>query len=284
MRDRRGVATVRRGALVLALLVAWADAARAQVQSEPQLVFTIYGGLSVGSSLWRIPAQGLIAPGIPPLPQDTVSLERVLRPGLIAGLSAALYRSPHFAWTVDVGYFGLGSEQRCIGPATYQPDSEMENQKTCTSANGQNIATSVVGLMGGATYRFAPSHAVQPFVRATAGLGLIGDSYIQTSGFDFLPSVPGCQLGCPVAILDQTRRSEVTWVVNLATGASIGLSPGYRARFEVRDIITSLPVATGPKDPLGTSAEPPTGWKVKHLPTFLFGLDIVLERRHTRRY
>ncbi len=279
MRKRRGATPWARGAGLLALLLlSGARIARAQSSSEPQLVFTVYGGLSEGSALWRVPRQPMLVPGTSQ--QDTVGLARRLRPGLVAGVVTTYFRSPHFGWSADIAYFGIGSEQGCEGPAVYQPDSEAQNQKVCTNANGQHVGTNVVGFLVGFTYRFAPEGHVQPSVRVTAGPGFIGNSsYFETTG---IARTTGCPLSCTFIILEDTERKGLTWVVNLAAGMSVWLAPAYRLRMEARDIITQLPIATGPH-PLSSPA-PPTGSVVKHLPTFLFGLDILLERRHTRRY
>jgi hypothetical protein len=265
--------------LALPLLLAAVPDAHAQSSDEPQLVFTIYGGLGTGPNLWSA-TRIVDAQGGPPPPQDTLRLERWLRPGVIAGLTTAYYRSPHFGWILDIGYFGLATEQRCLGPTTYK-DTVLTKQ-VCPTANGEHIATGVVGFMVGATYRFAPTSAVQPFVRATAGLGLIDGNFIQTTG-RFVSAPAGCQTGCYVGLLNDSTSRTVTWIANLATGLSVELSPGYRVRFEARDIITSLPVVTA-SGPLLSADNPPTGWTTKHVPSFLVGLDIVLERRHARRY
>src|SRR2546422_4512263 len=81
-----------------------ASRAAAQSHDEPQLVFTIYGGLSEGSALWSLPTQALAIVGSSQ--QDTVSLARRLRPGLIAGLVTTYYASPHLGYSFDLGYFG----------------------------------------------------------------------------------------------------------------------------------------------------------------------------------
>jgi hypothetical protein len=283
MRNGRGLKTagVRIAALLALLtLLAAVPAAQAQSAEDPQLVFTIYGGLGTGSQLWG--ATSIVgAPGGPPPQTDSLRLERWMRPGLIAGLSAAYYRSPHFGWVLDIGYFGLGTEQRCLGPATYK--DTVQTRQVCTSANGEHIGTGVVGFMAGATYRVASTSRVQPFVRATAGLGLVDGNFIQTTGSAFVSSPSGCQTGCYFGLLNDSTSHSLTWIANLATGLSVELSPGYRVRFEARDVITSLPVVRA-SGPLLSADNPPTGWTTKHIPSFLIGLDIVLERRHARRY
>ena len=254
---------------------------RAQSSSEPLLVFTIYGGLAEGRSLWTIPQQGLLVNGS--AQQDTVLLARQLRPGLVAGLTGTLYRSPHLGVSVDIGYFGIGSEQRCIGPLSYKPDSSNQNSQVCTNATGTHVGTNVVGFLAGATYRFAPGASVEPFVRLTAGPGLLGNSsFIETTGIFFASGV--CSAGCVEPLLVESNKPDVTWIVNASAGITVSAGDSYRIRMEFRDIITSLPVATGPRDPADNSSFPTVSNSIKHLPSFLFGLDIMLERRRGRRY
>jgi len=78
------------------------------------------------------------------------------------------------------------------------------------------------------------------------------------------------------------EKPQLTFVANLSAGVTIKLNEGYRVRFEARDIITQLPVVTDKPPP--NSIEPVVGMQLKHVPTFTMGLDITLERRHTRRY
>ena len=276
MPSRAGSA-VRRGAwLALLLLTPVAEILRAQSHDEPQLVFTIYGGLAEGAGLWHLPVQPLPASG----GVDTVGLGRLLHPGLVAGLVTTYYNSPHFGWTADVGYFGIGSEQECNGPVTWKDGPGGDNSLACTVANGDHVGTYVVGILAGVTYRFLPTGPVQPFVRVTAGPGLFGNSsFYGTAAFAVQSS---CASGCEVIVLDDRTPRGITWVMNLSTGMSVNLAPGYRVRMEARDLITSVPVASGQRDP--TTFVPPSSSIVKHIPIFLFGLDILLERRHGRRY
>lgn len=284
MRSGRAARSVAaRVAVLLALLspAAAVPPAHAQSANDPQLVFAIYGGLSEGGDLWRLPRQALAVTGT--TQQDTVAVARRLRPGLVAGLVTTYFRSRHFGWSADIAYFGIGSEQRCDSVSAYVQGPQGENGQVCTSANSEHVGTNVVGFLGGITYRFAPEGRVQPFVRVTAGPGLLGNtSYVETTGG--FTNTTTCQLGCAESILADPDRKTITWVVNLAAGITVWLAPAYRLRMEARDIITQLPTVTGPRTPFNSATPPPTGSVVKHLPTLLFGVDIVLERRHARRY
>lgn len=250
---------------------------------EPHLVFSISAGMSSGSHLWTLPAHPQPVVGGNLTDQDTMAIGRVLRPGIVAGLAASYYTSPRFGWTAEVTYFGFSGEQRCAGPATYQPEADNINKQACDRAQGLHIATSVVGFMGGATYRFFPDARVEPFIRAVGGLGLLGNSYIQTSGVIRSTQCQTFDNFCTLTLVKEDRESQFTFVTALSAGFSFALSPAYRIRFEGRDVITSLPVATSN----GQSSDPAvvnTGRVIKHIPTFTIGMDIVLERRHTRRY
>jgi hypothetical protein len=63
------------------------------------------------------------------------------------------------------------------------------------------------------------------------------------------------------------------------------MSPGTQLRFAARDVITDVPVATGPGNPLVIDVPAQMGSKVVHLLSFTVGLDIVLEQsRRPHRY
>ena len=260
------------------LLILGAPRADAQSREEPNLIFSINFGLTTGKELWTIPRQPLIAPAGA---EDTVALGRRLRPGLTGIVSATLFRSPRLGYTAEVGYYGLASEQRCAGPAAWAPDSNDVNQQGCERAHGKHLATSVVGFQAGLHYRLLQTGRFQAFLRGTGGLGLIGNSYVQTSGLVVVP--PNCTPSpCDLRLVDEADRRSLTWIASLTAGFSVSVAPGYRLKMELRDIITSVPVATGPA--AANSAIAPTGSRTVHVPTFMFGLDLVFERRHARRY
>ena len=93
-----------------------------------------------------------------------------------------------------------------------------------------------------------------------------------------------------VYFLADQHHKELTWMVSLGAGAMLPLSPGYQLRLEARDLIVALPYPTGPATDTGSVAnasalpQPPIGVKVRHVPTLMLGLDVVLERRRGRRY
>ena len=257
----------------------------AQSREDPSLAFTISGGMSAGGDLWRIDRQPLAAPGTA---QDTVGLARRLRPGIAASLGMSFFRSPHVGLNFEVAYFGLGSEQTCEPPAAGfvpNPDnSESINSKACTNAHGQHTASGAIGFLAGGTYRFLDPQKVQAYVRVNAGVALLSNSFVQTVGLVHDTACVSADNICPYQILSERNRQSATWLVSLAGGFSYYLGPGYRVRMEGRDLLLTLPIAAGPAVPGSTGNFPPIKHVVKHIPVFMIGFDVLLERRHTRRY
>ena len=87
---------------------------------------------------------------------------------------------------------------------------------------------------------------------------------------------------CSIVFADGESTPEFTFLGSLAAGALLELSPGYRFRFEVRDLVAQLPMPSAPADPITTLA--PVGHTIRHIPVFTAGLDVVLQRRRGRRY
>ena len=273
---------MRTFATVAVLAVLGAPAARAQSASEPSLAFTISGGMSAGQKLWNVDNQRLVAPGGA---YDTVRLGRRLTPGLTASLAMSFFRSPHFGFNGEIAYFGLSSEQRCIGPATYVTDTDNLNKKACDNANGRHVASSVIGFMAGAIYQFLDSSSAwHPYLRANAGLGLLGASFVETIGFVHHPMCSTSDQICPYTLLSEKKKTSATVLLSIAGGFSVNLGTGYRVRMEGRDLILQIPQVQGPATPTSTGNIATTKLTTKHVPVFTIGFDVLLERRHTRRY
>jgi len=256
---------------------------RAQTGDQPNLVFTIAGGLSLAGRLWNLDKQAAAVAGYPLSQSDTVALARRIRPGLTALLRATLFRSPHVGYTLEAAFFGLASEARCTVRGSFLTDPQQINEQTCTDVQGQHVPTNAVGFQAGAAYRFTARRIAEPYVRASAGFALLGNSFVETSGI--VQSTSACT-GLPTCrwfFLADPRPKEITWLVSLAAGTSLNLGPGYRFHAEVRDLIVALPVVTGAAPTTGEQAAQ-VGTRVRHIPVLTAGVDIVLERRHTRRY
>jgi hypothetical protein len=278
-----GDSVIRALSVAVVGLIGLAAAAVAQSHDEPQLVFSIGGGMVAGSGeLWSLPAQGVAVVGGTGI--DTMGLARRLRPGPVATLSATYLRSRHLGFTAELGYFGVATEQRCTPPVNgYQPDAESKNLQACSRGNGLHVQTSMVGFQIGLGYRFAANARLTPYARASTGIGFLANSFIRTDGAITATSACATSGGvCQWPLIDGETTTERAIIATLAAGASVAISTGYRFRFEVRDLIASLPVPSAPANPANGLA--PVGSSLRHIPVFEAGLDVVLERRRGRRY
>jgi hypothetical protein len=267
-----------RTVLATSALILLAGPARAQSADNPMLTLTITGGWVSGGQLWRVPRQGVLAAGGA---IDTVALERRFRTGFVVSLGAALFRSPHLAYSAELAYYGLTTESRCSPVSTWAPDSLLLNQRACTDVQGKGLRTSAVALQLGITWRPVAVGQIQPYLRGVVGPAYLGGSYVETSG------TVSVEQGEPqvLTLLGNPNPRTLTWAGTLSAGVTLSISPGTQLRFEARDVVTNLPVATGPGNPAVEGTPAQVGSKVFQLASFTVGLDIVLEQsRRPRRY
>ena len=265
-------------------LCAAPSVARGQSAEDPNFILSIIGGVTYGGTLWELPRQLVRAPGGA---YDTVRLARRLTPGLVASVLATYHRAPRLGYVAEIGYFGVASEARCVMIGPPIADAEQKNRQACVSANGAHYRTSVVAAQVGLTYRLEPTAFISPYARATAGFGLLGNSYIETAAVVAAPTTCS-QFGgaCPVWLLFEGGRRGAALVASLTGGAVWRAGRGYQVRLEIRDFIAGLPIAadsagSGSPEPFPTA---PSGTRTRHTLTFTAGLDVILERRHRRRY
>lgn len=281
MRDARRVAGI-----ALALGASLALPAGAQTPEQPNLIFTISGGILTGGELWSIPRQlAFVQQGATGNLWDTVSLGRKLRSGFSATLSATYFRSPHLGYSLEAGFFGLESVSSCAPIGQFNLTADNQNTQACNYLQGQNLRGDAVGLLAGLIYRFT-IRGIQPYIRAGGGGAILGSSYVEAVAPVL---VSGGNTSTVYFLADQNHK-ELTWMVSLGVGVMVPLSPGYQLRFEARELIVPLPYPTGPATDTGAVAnsgalpQPPIALKVVHVPTLMVGLDVVLERRRGRRY
>lgn len=275
--------SVRRAALGAALMAALAAPVRAQSPDDPLLTITMRGGWISGGSLWRIAAQ--------PAPAsadgtDIVGLARLFRTGIVAGVGASLFRSPHLGYTVAIDFLGITTESRCTGPTHWVYNADNINQQACQNIQGATVRTSAVAFEGGLTWRPIPTGRVQPYLQGIGGLAYLGGSFVQTEATIFVASADTGQSSFPIrTFLADPKRQALTWIATLAGGFTLEITRGSQLRFEARDVITDVPVATGPGNATLIDVPAQMGSKIVHLFSFTVGLDIVLEQsRRPHRY
>jgi len=274
---------LRRSALTALALAALASPAVAQSPEHPLLVFSISGGSLTGGGIWRLDRQyALVSSG----ELDSLTLSRRFRPGFTVGVGATLFRSPRFAYTLEISFVGLTTESRCasLGPVAspYAFDSQHINQQACEDIQGKSIPTNAAAFQLGGTWRIVTQGLAQPYVRLVGGVAILGGSFIEASGRVFLDSL-GSPTRARVFLAEQNRR-ETTLLATLAAGVTLEAAPGYQLRFEARDIIARIPTVTGPGDHLQLEPFAQVGSRTVHLLALTVALDLVLERQRTRRY
>jgi hypothetical protein len=282
------VRALERRAATLLLVLAAGGAGRlaAQTPDQPNLIFSIAGGYITGPDLWSLPRQLVLATATSNgNVWDSVALGRRLRPGFAATLSATLFFTPHLGYTVEAGFFGIGSQSRCSPLAPFTPTPDNANQIACGLLNGDNMRSDAVGLLGGVVYRFTRG-GVQPYLRAAGGLAILGSSFVEEA----TPVIGTNGTSSLVYFLADENHKELSWMLSLGAGLMLPLAPGYQLRLEARDIVVPLPYPTGPATDTAAIAgdqalpQPPVAFRTVHLPTFTIGLDVVLERKRGHRY
>ncbi len=274
--------------LALALGAGLARPVRAQTADQPNLIFTISGGILTGGNLWSLPRQLVFAQqSASGNVWDTASLGRRLHTGFLGTLTASYFWTPHLGLNAEAGFFGLESESACapVGSFTQTPANNNENAQACSRAQGENLPGDAAGFLAGLTYRVT-TRGIQPYVRAEAGAAFIGSSFVETFGSALVNDTTVST----VYFLADENHKELTWMATLGAGITFPLSPGYQLRFEARDIIIALPRPSGPATDTGRIAnvgalpDPPIGTRIMHVPSFTIGLDVVLEQRRGHRY
>ena len=278
---------VRGSVLVAAALAALASRAPAQAPDRPLLILSMGAGYVTGGGIWRLDRQ---LAGVSTGDLDSLTLSRRFRPGFTVGVGATLFRSPRFASTLEISFLGLTTESRCVslGPVAspYAFDSQHINQQACEDIQGKSIPTNAAAFQLGGTWRIVTRGLVQPYVRLVGGFAVLGGSFIEASGRVFLQGEIDSldsQTRTRVFLADQNRR-ETTLLATLAAGVTLETAPGYRLRFEARDIVTRIPTVTGPGNHVQLEPFAQVGSRTVHLLALTVALDLVLERQRTRRY
>ena len=280
--------SARAGAAALALLACLAGRARAQTGEQPNLIFTISGGILAGGNLWTLPRQLVFSDQTGVGDQwDTMALGRKLHSGFDAALTATYFWKPHLGLTVEAGFFGLESESSCtpVGAIAPTPQNFNQNAQACAAANRLSLPGSATGLLAGLTYRVT-TRGVQPYVRAGIGPAILASSFVETTGLAMVDT--GVEAN--IYLLADEHHRELTYMASVGVGLMLPLAPGYQVRMEFRDIFVALPRPTGPATDTaqiandGAYPNPPIGTRLVSVTNFTVGLDVVLEKRRGHRY
>lgn len=266
------------GALLLALtLGSPGTGLDAQTRSEPQLLLTIFGGVSGGAGLFS----GIRQPFTrveDPVGVDTIELGRRLSPAIVFGASTTYFPSPHLGLSAEIAFLGLGRDDTCrmvyVDPAL--PGRGYNNQM-CDDIAGKGGSASTIAFYLGAMYRFAPRGGVKPYVRGQAGFTTRNGSTVEMSG-RFVDELGVLRNRL---VMGDPDPNDFDPSAALGVGLMLAFAPGYQARIEFRDHVLYVDRAAGPADVFGAV---PIERTVVHSPGLVLMLDIVLERKRGRRY
>lgn len=256
--------------LATAPLAAPSPVAAQKTGDQSRLVFTVSGGYAFGRDLWSVGSQPVILEGL-----DLYSLDRNLQGTWAAELGVTYYRGPNLGFTFDLSFIDIATKDTC---SLLSNSGSPQNAAVCGSINGATASALSTAVSLGAIFRAASRQVISPYLRAQGGIMLLNRSTIEMTGNyineDLVPVY--------VPIYPSEGTSSVSAEFILGAGVTIPFSKAYHARIEGRASTFGIPVVTGPTDFQGIV--PPTEMKYLTQFSILIGVDLVLEKKHGRRY
>ncbi len=260
---------------LLVLVLAAAPLAPASLAAQKQgdqsrLVFTVSAGYAFGRDLWSVGAQPVFLDGL-----DLYSLSRNLQGTWTAELGVTYFRNPNVGFTFDASFIDIATKDGC---QLLNSSASIDGQATCASINGAKSSALSTALSVGLLLRTASRKPISPYLRAQGGILLVSRSTIEMTGNYINADLEAVY----VPIYPTEGSSSVSAQFALGAGVTIPISKAYHARIEGRATTFGLPVVTGPTDFQGIV--PPTETRYLTQFSILVGIDLVLERKHGRRY
>jgi len=259
--------------MVMALVALSAPALAAQTPDRARLVFSVgLGQTTGGGQLWRVGKQ--------PFNGDTLAISRAFRSSFNIGFGATYFPGNNLGFNAEAFLVGLGTRDGCTVVAAAQP-LDYDTREACNSLNSKERGTASGALSVGVVYRVFSRAAIYPYVRANVGMVVSQESFLRA-----VATIPDSNnLGPPADAFIYLDDSPANLQPYLSFGGGVvtAISRGFQFRFEVRDNWVRVPVVTGPTS--GSPAfSPPTATQGRHVLSFQFGFDIILERKRGRRY
>ncbi len=242
----------------------------AQTGDQTRLVVGTSVGWTGGTDLWSVAEQPITAIGPT---NDRFALQRRLRSNIAVSGQVTYFPRNHLGITGEVGYLGLGTEDRC---QLLTGTGDFTNEAACNAINSLERSASAVGVLGGVTLRAFSRSMVQPYARVLGGIVLAPRSTVE------LAPVFGELQNNILRVYETDNEAEVKPAGALAIGIATSPNAGSQFRVEARGTWTRLSVVDGPSAREGLV--PPTSTRWIMVPTITIGFDIVLEKRRGRRY
>ena len=256
--------------LATAPLVAPTSVAAQKQGDQSRLVFTVSAGYAFGRDLWAVGSQPVFLGGL-----DLYQLDRNLNGTWTAELGATYFKGPNLGFTFDIGFIDIATEDSCT---LLSNSGSIDNAAVCGSINGAKESALSTAISAGVILRAASRAAISPYLRVQGGVMLVSRSTIALTGNYINAELEPVY----VPIYPTEGSSSVSAQFVVGAGVTIPIAKAYHARIEGRATTFGLPVVTGPTDFQGIVAPS----EVKYLTQFsiLIGIDLVLEKKHGRRY
>lgn len=257
--------------LLLGGLLLLPAAVRAQgTADQARLVFTVgFGQTSGGGQLWSVRQPVADTLGV-----DTLAVSRSFRHSLDVVFSGTYFPGEHLGFNVEAHLIGLGTSDRCR--LAFTNGGTTPSQLCSSIDNGSRSATSGA-LSAGVTYRILSRQPVHPYVRGNVGFVVSQQSFLRMTGEHSTPDGPS-----EIVLFDDIHPTSIQPHYAIGGGIIAVIGRGYQMRFEVRDNWVRVPMITAATDRQGLV--PSNRLVGKHLLSFSVGFDVVLERKHGRRY
>lgn len=257
--------------LLFAATLAAPPSLAAQKQGDQsRLVFTASAGYAFGRDLWAVGSQPVVLDGL-----DLYSLERNLRGTWAAELGVTYFKSPHLGFTFDLNFIDISTVDSCV---LLSNSGSPYNPAVCESINNAKTSALSTAISAGVILRAASRKAISPYLRVQGGIMLVSRSTTELTG----AYVNESQEPVFVYIYPTEGSSSVSPQFAVGAGFTVPIARAYHLRLEGRATTFGLQVVTGPTDFQGII--PPT--KTDYITQFsiLIGVDLVLEKKHGRRY
>jgi hypothetical protein len=249
----------------------------AQTRDQARLIFNASIGYIGSASLWQVTGQPLYDDLGGEVTIDTLTIKRRIASTITLGVRGIYFGGDHLGLFGEAFLLGLGFQDSCARTHT---TGSVRNAEVCSSLDQAESAGSAVQVAGGVMYRLSSRKPVSPYARASLGVGVASRSSIFTTGT--FPSLEDDGEPVEVDIYTDRGRTKIYLGGSLGAGFTAQLAPGYQLRWEVRDNMVRIPTVAGPTAQDGVPPE--TTGRLRHLWSMEIGFDVVLERRHGRRY
>src|SRR5574341_797776 len=150
--------------------------AAVQAGSQPTIVLTIFGGMTMPHDLWDVTRQPFcLLQGSGSVQSctssyDTLRLTRSITRSLVGGAVGSYFPGHYVGYTVEVSYLGLPPNDHCTGVFVHtdpRGDSVAgpRNAQLCDNISAASLSISAIAVLAGVTVRAAPRRPLGPFLR-----------------------------------------------------------------------------------------------------------------------